>query len=301
MLPFSERLSQAVLSCRSPLCVGIDPHRDRLGTGEDDEAETVPFEETWGPDARRGVEAGRALRFGEAVVEAVAGKVPAIKPQFAFFEQLGAPGIVALSRLCRKARQAGLLVIGDGKRGDIASTAAAYASSQLGAQAAFPCDAATVAPYLGPDSLEPWLAELDRRQAGIFVLVRTSNPGSGWQADIFRKVAAWVEQEAQSRAGENGLGPVGAVVGATHPSLLSELRGEMPHTWLLLPGFGAQGATAEDTWGAFRADGLGALVVGARSLTFPDGKNVAWEADPRPFVAQQVEAANAALRGLLGW
>ena len=301
MKPFSERLSEAVLRCKSPLCVGIDPHLDRLPATSDEEADAVPFEETWGADARRAVQAGRALHFGEAIVEAIAGKVPAVKPQFAFFEALGAPGMVALSRLCRHARAHDLLVIGDGKRVDIASTAAAYAAAQLGEDAPFPCDAATVAPYLGPDSMEPWLARLDRTQAGMFALVRTSNPGSGWQADIFRQVAAWVEQASAHRAGPNGLGPVGAVVGATHPALLGEMRAEMPHSWLLLPGFGAQGATAADTRGAFRADGLGALVVGARALTFPDQKNAAWDADPRPFVAAKVDEANQALRQVLGW
>jgi orotidine-5'-phosphate decarboxylase len=94
---------------------------------------------------------------------------------------------------------------------------------------------------------------------------------------------------------------VGAVVGATHPALLVEMRAEMPHSWLLLPGFGAQGATAADTRGAFRPDGLGALVVGARALTFPDTKNAAWEADPRSFVATKVDEANHALRSVLGW
>lgn len=293
MSPFSERLAEAVRRCHSPLCVGIDPHPERMPPGEDDEAAAAMLEPTWGPDARRAVEAAKALHFGETVIAASRGRVPAVKPQFAFFEALGAPGMVALARLCRQAQEAGLLVVGDGKRGDIASTAAAYARSQLGPEAPFPCDASTVAPYLGPDSLEPFAQQARQVGGGIFVLVRTSNPGSAaWQATIFREVARWVAEAGAREPDRYGLSGVGAVVGATWPGLLEEMREKMPHAWLLLPGFGAQGATAADTRGAFRPDGLGALVVGARGLTFPESP----VEDQEGFIIGRIEAANRALR-----
>ena len=250
MTHFATRLAHAVHATGTPLCVGIDPWPERL-PGE-------------------GSLADRAEAFGRAVVEACAGEVPAVKPQFAFFEALGPAGMVALARTCAAARDAGLLVVGDAKRGDIGSTAAAYAAATLAPDAPFACDALTVNPFLGPDTVAPFLDVADAHGGGVFVLVRTSNPGSArWQAPVVDDLAAWLTEQGATRTDPHGLSNLGAVVGATHPNALARLRDQLPHAWLLVPGFGAQGASAADTRAAGREDGLGALVVSARAATFP--------------------------------
>jgi orotidine-5'-phosphate decarboxylase len=171
----------------------------------------------------------------------------------------------------------GLLVILDGKRNDIGSTAAGYAEAYLGpgTASAWGCDALTVSPYLGDDSLTPFVEVAQLRGAGIFVLVKTSNPGGNRFQDLiaggqplYRHVGGYVETLAAQTAGSGGYGAVGAVVGATYPEQLAELRQSMPHTWLLIPGFGAQGGTAKDCAAAFDADGLGAIVNNSRGIIF---------------------------------
>jgi orotidine-5'-phosphate decarboxylase len=269
MSSFPQRLADAVARVGSPLCVGIDPWPDRLpGSG-------APAE--------------RAARFGRAVVEACRGRVAAVKPQFAFFEALGPDGMRALADTCVAAREAGLLVIGDAKRGDIGSTAAAYASATLSPDAPFPCDALTVSPFLGADTLEPFLDSADRHGRGLFVLTRTSNPGSAlFQGPVEEALTGWLNAQGVARAGTDGLSCVGAVVGATHADVLQRLRARLPHAWLLVPGYGAQGASAAETRAAARADGTGALIVSARAATFPPG---GFGADPVEDVARLVEAA----------
>jgi len=199
--------------------------------------------------------------------------VPIVKPQLACFEALGPHGMKALADVIAHARTRGLLVLADGKRGDIGSTAEAYADGWLAGPWA--ADALTVNPYLGNDSIEPFVKVADARQAGIFVLVKTSNPGSKDFQDltndgktIFEHVAACVEQHAARTAGADRYGAVGAVVGATWPKQLDDLRATMPHAWLLVPGFGRQGGRASDVRGAFHPDGLGALIVSARDVIF---------------------------------
>lgn len=277
---FSDRLAARVRATGTPLCVGIDPWPERL-----------PFP---GVGADRRALAARAEAFGKAVVHAVADLVPAVKPQFAFFEQLGPEGMGGLAAVCAAARERGLIVVGDAKRGDIGSTAAAYANATLGADAPFPCDALTVSPFLGPDTLEPFLTAADREGAGLFVLARTSNPGSArWQAPVIDDLAAWLTEAGGARRGADGLSNVGAVVGATHGGELAQLRRDLPHAWLLVPGFGAQGATAADTVAGAMPDGLGALVITARAATFPERSDAAYDAAPsawiRVRVAQLVE------------
>jgi orotidine-5'-phosphate decarboxylase len=251
MSSFSAILSDAVRRTGTPLCVGIDPWPERLpGSGP------LP---------------ARAEAFGRVVVDACAGVVPAVKPQFAFFEALGPDGMGALARVCAHARAAGLIVVGDAKRGDIGSTARAYAAATLESGAPFPCDALTVNPFLGPDTVLPFLEVADAHGRGVFVLVRTSNPGSArWQAPVLEDLAGWLTLQGAARADAHGLSNLGAVVGATHAAELAGLREQLPHAWLLVPGFGAQGATAADTRAAGRPDGLGALIVSARAATFPD-------------------------------
>jgi orotidine-5'-phosphate decarboxylase len=281
--PFAARLAAAVRATRTPLCVGIDPWPDRLPGAH--------------PGEDRAALAARAAAFGKAVVAAVAGQVPAVKPQFAFFEQLGPAGMVALAEVNAAARAAGLLVVSDAKRGDIGSTATAYAAATLAAGAPFPSDALTVSPFLGPDTLEPFLAAADAAGGGLFVLLRTSNPGSArWQLPVADDLAAWLTAAGAARAGADGLSNVGAVVGATHPGALAEHRAKLPHAWLLVPGFGAQGGTAADVRPAARPDGLGALIVSARGATFPDRPDPAYDADPTAWIRARVARIVAELR-----
>lgn len=271
---FSLRLSAAVQRTGTPLCVGIDPHPDRVGAG-----------------------VSRAARFCHAVLDAADGQVPAVKPQFAFFEALGPAGMGLLAEVCAEARRRGLLVVGDAKRGDIGTTAAAYAAATLRPDAPFPCDALTLSPFLGPDTLLPFLQAADDFQRGVFVLLRTSNPGGAtWQAPVQAALTAWIAAEARRRVDASGYSPVGVVVGATHPAELTEARGALPQSWLLVPGFGAQGGQAADVMGALDANGLGALIVSARAATLPDRPDPAWEADPAAWMRARIAATIAALR-----
>jgi orotidine-5'-phosphate decarboxylase len=222
--------------------------------------------------------AGRAdvyRRFCREVIDVVAPLVPAVKPQAAFFEELGPAGMTAQADVIRYARDRGVLVIVDGKRNDIGSTATAYARGFLGAESAWGGDALTVSPYLGADSIEPFVATGRERGAGIFVLVKTSNPGGGQFQDLvcdgrplYRHVAEFVERLAVASAGPSGYGDVGAVVGATWPEQLAELRAAMPHAWILVPGFGSQGGTAADVKAGFDSRGLGAIVNNSRGIIF---------------------------------
>jgi len=202
----------------------------------------------------------------------VAPHAVAVKPQSAFFEARGWQGVRSFEAACAYARDAGLLVIADVKRGDIGSTAAAYA-------AAFTphADAATVNPYLGGDAVEPFL-DACRRGAGIFVLVKTSNPGSGDLQDVrledgrrvWERVAELVDRWGSDLVGERGLSSVGAVVGATYPQEVAEARALLPRAPLLLPGVGVQGATAADVAAAFANGPAGGLVSASRSVIFAD-------------------------------
>lgn len=262
MTPFAERLATRVRAT-VPLCVGLDPHLERLPDGIRPE-----------PGDREGA-AEAVVTFGTALLDALEGRVPVLKPQVALFEALGSPGVAALEQLVAEARRRGILVLLDAKRGDIGSTAEAYARATLDDDGPLGADAVTLSPYLGPESLSPFLRRA-RADKGLFVLVRTSNPGSdGWQGQgddgVAARVANWIESASRSLSGDSGLGPVGAVVGATLPEGVAAWRARMPHAWLLVPGFGAQGGTLDDVRPAFREDGLGALVVSAREVLFPRG------------------------------
>jgi len=261
-LPFSARLTAAIKNRRSAACIGLDPRRDQLPP-------ILGADTAFDPKDLATIYA----RFCCEVIDVVAPLVPIVKPQLACFEMLGPHGMNALAEVILHARTKGLLVLADGKRGDIGSTAEAYAEGWLAG--CWGADALTVNPYLGLDSIEPFVKLAAERNAGIFVLVKTSNPGSkdfqDLQSDgrtIYEHVATGVEQFATRTAHGETYGAVGAVVGATWPRQLDELRAAMPHTWILVPGFGKQGGRAADVRGAFHADGLGALVVSARDVIF---------------------------------
>src|SRR5205823_6473733 len=220
---FGDRLADAVERKRSQLLVGLDPRPDLL-----------PVELVGDVQYDRAAAAGGCARFCRGIVDAVAPHVVGVKPQLAFFEALGADGIRAFEEVCDYARAAGLLVIADAKRGDIGSTARAYAAAFLEPRGDEPplADALTVNPYLGRDAVEPFLAACRRDGAGIFCLVRTSNPGGAEVQDlqlsdgrrVWQHVAELVRDWGEDLAGESGLSSVGAVVGATYPREVAEAR-----------------------------------------------------------------------------
>jgi orotidine-5'-phosphate decarboxylase len=262
---FVDRLAAAVRRCKTAVLVGLDPRFEQLpsvlrgGTSRDDMAAVANCYRT----------------FCCEVVDIVAPWVPAVKPQAAFFEEIGPFGMAALADVIAHARQQGLLVILDAKRNDIGSTAAAYANAYLGERSAWGSDALTVSPYLGDDSLQPFVEVAQQRGGGVFVLVKTSNPGGKLFQDLvadsrplYEHVARHVERLAKETTAKDGYGVVGAVVGATYPEQLSELRSQMPHSWFLVPGFGAQGGSAAGVAGAFDERGLGALINNSRGIIF---------------------------------
>jgi orotidine-5'-phosphate decarboxylase len=217
-------------------------------------------------------------RFCRGVVDAVAPYVVAVKPQVAFFEALGSDGMRAFEEVCRYARFAGLLVIADGKRADVPSTARAYATAYVERRADGPpiVDALTVNPYLGRDALEPLILACRRDGAGLFCLVKTSNAGAADVQDltlsdgrpVWQAVAALVAEWGEELTGECGLSSLGAVVGATHPRAVGEARRLMPQAVMLLPGVGAQGATPADVARAFTSGPASALVTVSRSVIY---------------------------------
>jgi len=261
---FADRLLAAIEAKGSPVCVGIDPVYDRL------------------PEALRPDEAGEDDRlaalaeFCGGVLDAVAGIVPAVKPQIAHFEAYRHKGVGLYFEVVRRARELGLVVIGDVKRGDIGSTARAYAAGHLAGPDA--PDAVTVNGYFGADGLQPFVDAARQAARGLFVLVRTSNPSAAAVQDFagaagrkfYEHIAEQVARigRAEGLVGARGYSCVGAVVGATYPQEARRLREIMPQQIFLVPGYGAQGASAEDCAAAFRGDGTGAIVNASRSVIF---------------------------------
>ena len=218
--------------------------------------------------------------FNKALIDAVYDLVPAVKPQIAMYEMLGTDGIECFIKTCDYASEKGLVVIGDIKRGDIASTAEAYSDGHIGMidvegvkSQIFKEDFITINPYLGWDSVEPYMANCKNYGKGLFVLVKTSNPNSGQLQDLdvggkplYQKVGELVDEWGRSLMGESGYSSVGAVVGATHPEQAKALRKIMPNTFFLVPGYGAQGGKAEDLAVCFNKDGLGAIINSSRGI-----------------------------------
>jgi orotidine-5'-phosphate decarboxylase len=268
---FADRLADVVRRAGTPLCVGLDPRWEQL---------PVSVRRRYGDSLW-----GRARAYEEfcfRVLDVAAGRVGVVKPQMAFFEACGEAGYAALRQVVAKARGLGLVVILDGKRHDIASTAQAYA------EAAFEWldgDAVTVSPYLGADSVEPFLSLARPRGRGVFVLVRTSNPSAAQFQELpcqgqklYQQVAQAVHRWSRGHLGRLGLGDVGAVVAATCPEELAGLRQALPCCWFLVPGYGAQGGTAADVAGAFLANRLGAVVNSSRAILYPYSPDAAdWE------------------------
>jgi orotidine-5'-phosphate decarboxylase len=290
---FGDRLAEAIEHKRTQLVVGLDPQRDLL-----------PVEVAGEASQGRERTAAAFVRFCNGIVDAVAPYAVAVKPQLAFFEALGADGMRAFEDVCAYARQAGLLVIADAKRGDIGSTARAYATAYLEGDPPL-ADAMTVNPYLGRDSLEPLFGTCRRHGAGLFCLVRTSNQGGEIQdltlsdgKPLWQHVAKLVAEWGEDLVGERGLSSVGAVVGATHPRAVGEARRLLPRSIMLLPGVGAQGATPADVARAFTSGPASALVAASRSVIYAYRTT---DADWRSAAAAEAARLKSEIWAAAGW
>jgi orotidine-5'-phosphate decarboxylase len=294
---FADRLADAVDRKRSQLLVGLDPRADLL-----------PVELRGEAHVSRPAAAEACARFCSGLVDAVAPYVVGLKLQLAFFEALGSDGMRAFEEACAYARTAGLLVVADGKRGDIGSTARAYADAYIEQRegAGPPVDALTINPYLGSDSVEPFIAACRRSGTGVFCLVKTTNAGSADLQDVtlsdgrplWHHTAQLVNDWGAGLVGNRGLSSVGAVVGATYPRAVAEARKLMPRAVLLLPGIGAQGATPADVARAFTSGPASALVSVSRSVIYAfrvDG------ADWRKAAAAEAARLRGEVWSVSGW
>ncbi|MBL8799710.1 MAG: orotidine-5'-phosphate decarboxylase [Planctomycetia bacterium] len=269
---FADRLNAAIRAKGNAVCVGLDPRWESL---------PLALRQRHGDHSLEAM--ARAFEeFSCRIIDLVAPLVPVVKPQSAFFEMCGPAGMTAQLRVLRHAHAAGLLTILDAKRNDIASTATAYADAAFAGSAiagtvhpVWDADALTINPYLGRDAVEPFIQSARLSGRGLFVLVRTSNPGAGQFQDlicdgrpVYRHVAEAVSAWNREHLAASGFGDVGAVVGATHPAELAEVRQVLPEAIFLVPGYGAQGGAARDVAPAFRDDGLGAIVNSSRGIIF---------------------------------
>ena len=266
---FGDRLVEQIRKTNSFLCIGIDPHLDLI---------PEIFYENETNNNIKIVE-----RFCFSLLEAFIGKVPAVKPQIALFEQLGPEGMILLSSLCKYAHSKGYLIIMDAKRGDIGSTSKAYAKAYLGKNAPFPSDALTVNPWLGLDSLEPFFSKAQDTGSGLFILVHTSNKGSQDIQEIlihrdlkcYEHLAYILKPVIEKNNGQSGLSSVGIVCGATYREQAISLRKILPSAPFLIPGYGAQGASASEACAPLITDQSNSklknfgLINASRSVLFP--------------------------------
>lgn len=264
-----DRLISKVKETNNPTVMGLDPRYDMIP-----ESIRTKYSE----DIEGACKA--ILEFNKELIDSVYDIVPAVKPQIAFYEMFGAEGIKVFNETCKYAKQKGMIIIADVKRGDIGSTAAGYSNAYLGKTpigeekvSIYDVDFVTVNPYLGIDGVKPFIDDCKEYGKGIFILVKTSNKSSGELQDlklengttIYEKVAELVNSWGEELVGEYGYSSVGAVVGATYPIQIKELREIMPKTYFLIPGYGAQGGKAEDIALGFK-DGIGGIVNASRSL-----------------------------------
>ena len=290
-MSFADRLIDAVRRKSTPLCVGLDPFAEKIpGLFGDARTDCVAI-----------------ARFGEAIIELAQQHAGVLKPQLGLFEPYGAEGVRVAHELVQAARAAGMVTILDAKRGDIGTTAEGYARATLGPMPGFDADCVTVNPYMGLDTIEPFLSAAEQSAKGVAVLVRTSNPGAGDVQDldtggapVWRRVAAMIAPQAQRLRGACGWSGLMAVAGATVPEQARALRQHLPQALFLVPGYGAQGASARDAVAGFvtTATGLeGGVVNSSRAVLYPaaaqDAKTMtAW----RDAVTDAMRSAAAELR-----
>ena len=272
----TDKLIDGIIATQNPTCVGLDTLFDYLP--DEMKAGAKTFEDV----------AERVLEFNKNLIDNICDIVPSVKVQIAYYEMYGVAGMKAYYETLKYAAQKGLVVIADAKRNDIGSTASCYAKAFLGKTqvndnsiAAFPSDYVTVNGYLGSDGILPFVEQCEKNDKGIFVLVKTSNP-SGAEIQnmildngtpMYEYVGGLVEKWGESTIGKYGYSAVGAVVGATHPTEAARLRQVLPHTFFLIPGYGAQGGNAEMLKSCFAANGLGGVVNNSRGILCAYKKN----------------------------
>ena len=303
-----SRLMQNIREKDAPIVVGLDPNMSMIPEHILREAQNSHKENMMGEDELE-IAAEAVWRFNKEIVDAVCDLIPAVKPQVAMYEQFGVPGMVSYWKTVRYCQEKGLTVIGDVKRGDIGSTSEAYARAHLGRVTVgssrirvFYEDMATVNPYLGTDGIKPFIDVCNEENKGIFVLVKTSNPSSGEFQDVLAGDGRPMYEhvgEMVSRWGELSMdgnySNVGAVVGATYPEQGAALRKLMPHTFILAPGYGAQGATAKDLSTFFDENKEGAIINSSRGIIAAYKK----EAYSRFGAERFAEASRAAVIDML--
>jgi orotidine-5'-phosphate decarboxylase len=291
MAGFAARLTDSIRARNSVLCAGIDPHMDRI------------------PSLFQQKDKASAVRdWAFELIPLLAGSAPVIKPQAAMFEQLGVRGMQILADLSQAAMAEGLMVIMDAKRGDIGSTAKAYAEGWLGHDAGFPSDALTINPYLGRDSLDPFVAKARQSDSGLFALLRTSNPGSqdvqmipsADNRPVFHHVADMIRPFMETLTDSSGFSSFGVVVGATWPDESVALRRMLPECLFLIPGYGAQGGSAADALAGLvkGPEGWeGGLINSSRGLTMPaDADEARNLTDWRQAIQRSISDTIASLR-----
>ena len=272
----TDKLIDGIIAMQNPTCVGLDTLFDYLP--DDMRAGAKTFDDV----------AERVLEFNKKIIDSVYDIVPSVKVQIAYYEMYGVAGMKAYYETLKYAAEKGLVVIADAKRNDIGSTASCYAKAFLGETQvndeiikAFPSDYVTVNGYLGSDGIVPFVEQCEKYDKGIFVLVKTSNP-SGAEIQnmildngmpMYEYVGGLVEKWGESTIGQYGYSAVGAVVGATHPTEAARLRAVLPHTFFLIPGYGAQGGNAEMLKSCFGANGLGGVVNNSRGILCAYKKN----------------------------
>lgn len=299
-----KRLIERIVQLQNPSVVGLDSLLDYIPQHIKEE-KFAQYGDTFDAAAQA------ILAYNKEIIDAICDIVPAVKPQAAYYEMYSWQGMWALCETVKYAQEKGMIVIMDGKRNDIGSTMQAYAKAHLGVSevngkelSAFGSDMLTVNGYLGSDGIEPLLPICDEKDKGIFVLVKTSNPSSGELQDqkigdksIYETMGAMCEQWGEKTQNSYGYSRVGAVVGATYPQQLSEMRQKMPHTFFLVPGYGAQGGGANDVAGAFDKNGLGAIVNSSRAIL------TAWKkagTDGKDFAQQARKAALTMKEDIMG-
>ena len=265
-----DRLIKKIKETNNPTVMGLDPRYEMIPKCVTDKY----------PKDLEGA-AKAIIEYNKALIDATYDIIPAIKPQIAFYEMFGIPGMKAFFDTCKYAREKGMIVIADVKRGDIGSTAQGYSNAFLGKtpigekeESIYDVDFVTVNPYMGTDCVKPFIEDCKKYNKGIFILVKTSNPSSGELQDlklengkeVYMQVAELVEKWGEDLIGECGYSSIAAVVGATYPEQLEKIRKVAPHTYFLIPGYGAQGGKAGDIALGFDSNGLGGIVNASRSL-----------------------------------
>ena len=270
MTNMMDKLINKIQEMQNPTVIGLDPRYEMI----------PEFIKNKYEKNLEGV-AEAILEFNKKIIDAVYDIIPAVKPQIAFYEMYGLEGMKVFEKTCKYAKEKGMIVIADIKRGDIGTTAKAYSNAFLGKtligdkeESIYDVDFVTLNPYMGIDAIKPFTDDCKKYNKGAFILVKTSNPSSGDIQDlqlesgekVYTKVVKLVEEWGKDLVGEYGYSSISAVVGATYPKQLEELRKEAPHTFFLIPGYGAQGGKAEDILLGFDKNGIGGIVNSSRGL-----------------------------------